>query len=195
LHGARGRDSSAQQRLLPTHAVPSYARPCCMTLLRCLPLDTSSRAAHAVLAAVVPGAIAQLAAAAPADDTRAPVHADCSTVQRSRQRCSRACRAGPSRCCLAQLADAHLAHRCCSARLLPWRTPQAARRFAPLFRALRLHRTLLAALRSLCCGPACAVPCYARSTLLAHFAIDMSVALQTQQCTCQPFLCSADVDT
>jgi hypothetical protein len=122
-------------------------------------------------------------------------HARCSTAQRSHQCYSRAGRAGQSHRCLAQLADAHLAHRCCSARLLPWRTPQAALRFAPLFRAVRLRRILLAALHSLCCGLACAVPCYARVSLSALFAVSLSIALQSQQCACWPFLCSADVDT
>jgi hypothetical protein len=122
-------------------------------------------------------------------------HVRRSIAQRSRQCYSRACRAGPSRCCLAQLATAHLAHRCWPPRLLPWRTPQAVSRFARLFRALRWRRILLAALRSLCCGSACAVPCCARSTLLAHFAVGLSIALQTQQRACRPFLCSADVDT
>jgi hypothetical protein len=121
-------------------------------------------------------------------------HVSCSTAQRSRHRCSRAGRAGQSRRCLAQLADAHLAHRCCSARLLPWGTSQAASRFTPLFCALRWRRILLAALRSLCCGSACAVPCYAHATLLAHFAIGLFVALQSQQRACQTSHCSADVD-
>jgi hypothetical protein len=122
-------------------------------------------------------------------------HGTCSTAQRSRQRCSRAGRAGQSRCCLAQLASAHFSHRCSPARLLPWRAPQAASRFAPLFCALQPRCMLLTALRSLCCGPACAVPCYARSTLFAPFAVGLSIALQTQQRACRPFHCSADVDT
>jgi hypothetical protein len=82
-----------------------------------------------------------------------------------------------------------------SACLLPWRTPQAASRFASLLCALRLRCILLAALRSLCCGSACTVPRCARSTLLALFAVGLSIALQTQQRACQPFYCGADVDT
>ncbi len=72
LQSTRGRGTSAQRRQRSAAALLPHSYPRSTSLLRFQPPDTLSRAAHAILAAVVHDAIAQLAAAPLAGVARAP---------------------------------------------------------------------------------------------------------------------------